>query len=599
MLTINETRGVFEVPRIVCTVRGNPRSEAVIAYMATHPECADKRTGEQEYVTFDDGGALRARFEQGVSPAAAVVLSDASGARSFSMHTRSRAADSREFPAWSCGAQWGVRMHGTHPSVTRSCALQLLADFDRQFNARLASGEFPWGKPKQGEPPPTNVTLPTTIGETLARLNAGPDLAAAIAHSEHALELPADSRISWARVVAEPVACDERRLAAVVVALQAFEASCGRMLRERPDVREDVFAGVTFADDPRLPDLYCDPPTERFSIDRPDLHWTGNGGTKGGVFASEVDEMPGGFPELVHIDLAYGVNQDRWRRCFDWLFRDGPVLFLVSHEWSKCYVTETAWLVEHLRGCGYPVLLRTTDRIADVVTGPDGVTCAGERVGTIWRQFPVFETAGALVDIVAAARNGKVRLVPEFASWGNKVWFSLFRKHAAFFRKALDPATVAILEEVLPASHLVCSASSFPGRADGVAIGSMTELLNLAEETRDRLVLKVCGANTLAARSYGVLMGKGLSRDTWQRWINERLSLAQPFIIQRRIDTGIAQLPVQNTARGCAELFSCRVLLRPWVVGGEIVSVSGCAVPSNTLRVHGRVDMAVLPITFA
>jgi hypothetical protein len=309
--------------------------------------------------------------------------------------------------------------------------------------------------------------------------------------------------------------------------------------------------------------------------------------------------MPGGFPELVHIDRAYGVNQERWARCFEWLFREGPLLFLVSHEWSRCYVTETDWLVEHLRSRGYPALLRMTDQLADVEVTAGGVTCAGERVGPIWRQFPVFETQGKLVDIVAAARVGSVRLVPEFGHWGNKVWFSLFRKYAAFFRMALDSATFALLEETLPASHLVRDASSFPGHADGVNVESMDALRALPEDVRDRLVLKVCGANTLAARSYGVLMGKGLSLETWQRWVDERLALAQPFIVQRRLDTGVARLPVRHTGHGCAELFQCRVLLRPWIVGDEIVSVSGCAVPSNTLRVHGRVDMAVLPIQLA
>ncbi|MDO8599668.1 MAG: hypothetical protein Q7S02_06195 [bacterium] len=596
MLKIKEAHGVFEVPRIVFTIRGNPRSEAVIAFMAG-PECADKRTGTQEYTVFDDVSALRARFESGVSPAAAVVLFDATATRSFSMHTHSRVMDSGVFPAWSLGAQWGVRVsahRADRPSTIRSCALQVLANFDRRFDLRIENGEFPWGKPRKGESPPKHVTMPETIGDTIARLNAGPNLAAAIANTEHALELPPDSRISWARVVPEPVECDEPYLTKVVTALQTFEVACTQLLRERPEVRDDVFAGVTFADDPRIRDLYCDPPTERFSVDRPDLHWTGNG-----VFASEVDEMPGGFPELVHIDQAYDVNQDRWRRCFDWLLREGPLLFLVSHEWSKCYVTETTWLVAYLQGLGYPVMLRTTDQLQDVEVSIGGVTVAGTRIGTIWRQFPIFETQGKLVDIVAAARAGVVRLVPEFAHWGNKVWFSLFRKHTSFFHRVLPSETYAMLDAVLPDSYLVRSAASFPGRADGVAFHNLEALRGLTEDVRDRVVLKVCGANVLAARSYGVLMGKGLSDDTWRRWIDERLTLQQPFIVQRRLETGIARLPVQHTGRGCPELFSCRVLLRPWIVGDEIVSAHGCAVPSNTLRVHGRVDMAILPVRFA
>jgi hypothetical protein len=52
-----------------------------------------------------------------------------------------------------------------------------------------------------------------------------------------------------------------------------------------------------------------------------------------------------------------------------------------------------------------------------------------------------------------------------------------------------------------------------------------------------------------------------------------------------------------NTKTGHPELFSCRILARPWSFNGELVSVHGCAVPSYLYRVHGMVDMAVVPFT--
>jgi hypothetical protein len=90
-------------------------------------------------------------------------------------------------------------------------------------------------------------------------------------------------------------------------------------------------------------------------------------------------------------------------------------------------------------------------------------------------------------------------------------------------------------------------------------------------------------------------MGHGLDLADWQEWILKHLD-RRPIIIQRRLETSVERVPVQNLSRNAAELFSCRILFRPWVIDRELVSVSGCAVPSNTLRVHGRVDMAMLPV---
>ncbi|MBI4433388.1 hypothetical protein HY632_01305 [Candidatus Uhrbacteria bacterium] len=606
MLTIQATSGIFDLPRVICTVRGNPASERVLAAIQSpeqtiqDSELAKKRApdGEQEYLVFDDADAYGRFLDGGVSPASVVVLFDERGSGSCTMRTHSRAKDQGAIPAWTRGAQWALGVHcGPDDAYgrIRSVAYLVLATFYRRFMAELTQEHFPWGKPRKGESGPAIVTLPATITQTIERLNSGPDLRAAIAHHAFALELPEGSRISWIRVVPEPVSCETRALEEVIAALQDFEVACGAVLRQRPDIAADVLAGVTMHGDPRVHALYLDPPTERFSVDRPDLHWTGTG-----VFASEVDEMPGGFPDLVHLDRAYGVNQDRWARCFAWLAQKGPILFVVSDQWSKCYITETAWLVEQLNALGHRALLRTTSTLDDVAVTADGVMCGDEVVGTIWRQFPIFETTGRLVDLVVAARQGLVRMVPEFGHWGNKAWFAIFRKHRPLFQRMLMPATFRILDEVLPDSHLirVDDPDAFPCRVDGMIIRSRAELWKLPVEQRDQLVLKVCGANDLAARSYGVLMGQGLALRTWQAWIDERIERRQPFLVQRRLATGVARLPVQNTKRGCAEAFDCRILLRPWTVGGELVSAHGCAVPSNTLRVHGRVDMAVLPVRF-
>lgn len=370
------------------------------------------------------------------------------------------------------------------------------------------------------------------------------------------------------------------------------------LVHGNPLVSPYLLAGVDLEGE-ALQNAYLFPPTDCFSVARPDLHYTGQG-----VFASENDEMPGAFAEVCHIDHAYGINQDRWRRCFDWLCKEGPILFLVSHDWSRVYVPEIKWLVEHLQRLGYPAHFLTTDSL-DELNFVEGVCCTdqgvfykGELLGTMWRQFPIFETREKLAQLVRAAREGLVRLVPEFAHFGNKVWFSLFWKYQEFFSQWLGVETFALLQTLLPDSHLIVSKESFPCTVAGFTIESLQELRKLPQEVRNQLVLKICGANTLSARSYGVFIPHGFPKEAWQTWLDERIQNKQPFIVQRWVESSVERLPVKNIARNTTELFGCRILLRPWLVGNEVVSVSCYAVPARTFRVHGRVDMAVVPVEF-
>ncbi len=590
MIEINRNgMQLFTTPRLFFTIRGQTESEHVLQELGKIVD------NQFECKVCDSKEEIRAHFTSGLSPNSAVVLFDGQMEnKCFSYLTASRADNIKIIPEWSAGAQWAVKI-GKKPRPA-TCARQLAADFCRHFTVRLAKAQFPWGNPRKKEKPPVDPKIGKEINEVITRLNSGPDLAGSMAAQGHALELPVGSKISWIRVPNEPIKCEKIKLTTTLAAFEEFENVCDRLLRSDMNgkVQASVLAGVTI--DSTMRNRYLYPRSTAFSIRRPDLHVMSDG-----VFASENDEMPGGFAELVHIDRAYGINQGLWEQCFNWLFEKGPVLFVVSHEWSKCYITEFRWLTKYLQEKGYPAFMRTTDDMEDVTFTHLGVYCTdttkNTRIGTIWRQFPIFETKGKLAKLVEAAYTNQVRLVPEFAHFGNKVWFSIFRSHHDFFQKNLTPTAHQILCKVLPHSHLVSSPRSFPCVIQEYRIDSVDELKNLQPARRDNLVLKVCGANLLTARSYGVLMGHGLSQTTWANWIDERLSLGQSFIIQERLETSIETLPVMNTKRTCGEMFDCRLLLRPWVYNGDkLASVSACAVPSNTLRVHGRVDMAVVPV---
>lgn len=599
MLDLHESAyRLFDVPRMFFTLYdGNPRSARVVeALTARLSGSAFRGTCRSELPpqlcrVFASEEDVRRAYEGGIAASSAVVLFDAPLSGRFRPTTATRSTLAP--PYWSYGAQWVVQVGQRcvdDKSGIDDCAQQLAAMFCRNYSDRLSVGLYPWGPPKKNEAAPTAVHLPDHTSAVVARLNDGPDLAASIADKAFAVELPHGSKISWFRVPPDPLRCDTGALRKVVEAFGSFERACSKLVRtDGTEIVPLLAAGVDV--DPEIRALYLRPSAEQFSVRRPDLHWTGTG-----MFASENDEMPGGFAECMHLDRVYGVNQARWGRCVSWLTRTGPLLFLVSHEWSRCYIPEVRWLADTLRAERHPVLFRTTDCTDDVTINERGVRVAGESVATIWRYFPVFEVRGLLADIVRAAHEGRVRLVPEFAHFGNKTWFSIFRTHEPFFRSALDAETYGVLDAVLPESRLVRSVEDFPFTVDGIALDSLGRLCSLPEVQRDRLVLKLAGANMLSARSYGVLMGHGLSQETWTTWIHERLQQRQPFIVQRRAGTAVGRIPVYNTIRRCAEAFSCRILIRPWMIGGELVTASCCAVPSNTLRVHGRVDMAQVSV---
>lgn len=64
-----------------------------------------------------------------------------------------RGGTRRRIPIWAFRLkrnQWAVGIH--RPTI--SSARQIYHDFFVSFDERIASGQFPWGKPRKGEPAP-------------------------------------------------------------------------------------------------------------------------------------------------------------------------------------------------------------------------------------------------------------------------------------------------------------------------------------------------------------------------------------------------------------------------------------------------------------
>ena len=464
---------------------------------------------------------------------------------------------------------------------------------------------LPWGDMRKDDSM-VNVRM-DGAAEVLKRLNSGPNFARCMAHSAHAAELPADSRISWVRVPDKPVSCDMPRLQRFLDAFREFERACCKVAKANAGVREELLAGVAFAVPDRLRDLYLNPPCDSFSVRRLDLHVTvpkEHAGSVIDVAISESDEMPGGFPDAFVLDAAYEVNAERWESTFSWLLAEGPLVFLVSSKWSSVYVEEVEWLVNDLVAKGHDVHIVTTDKTAEALdVRTDGVHLkrSGAKVGTIWRLVPIFEFDNELVEIAELAAEGKVRMVPEFSHLGNKAWFALYRRYKAKFAEHLSEETLGILDAIMPESFFIDPAKqafdvSIPvsGGNGNWSARSLTDLRSFTPAEIDNFVLKVCGANPLSARSYGVLMGHNLSQQAWNVWIDERVAAGETFIVQRRFRTSLQDMPIHHTKHKTAQMFRCRMLMRPWEINGKLVSAPICAVPHTTERVHGMVDMAMV-----
>lgn len=600
MITLPQTQGgMFPSIRIICTLSNQPASIMVLNQLKGFAH--DDKVGETyvyECHVFDNPEAIAKRIEEGVAQEAVLYLFDAaSGVKRLRHLTGLRSADREQFPKWASGAKWAVAI-SSHVQKAHSLnvALQIRASFFRHFETRLVTGQFPWGGIGKKEAPPVRFAIDAgMIGKVMNALNSGPDFAKAIAHTAMYHELPTDSRVSWVRIAPEPATCSLAEMTIVVRALDEFQAASQRVIAAQPGLlRTELMAGVDLKDE-RLIHCYLNPRVDCFSVWRPDLHIT-----ETGVSLSENDEMPGGVPDLFHLDRSYGINQDRWAQALSFLCGQGPLLFLVSSEWSACYVEEFRWLKDVMSAAGYPVHMVTTNELHDVEVSDQGVTYKGTKIATVWRQFPIFEVEQhqKLIDLVLFAHAGGVRLIPEFAHFGSKTWFSIYCTMRGEFAEHLSPSVMDRLDTLLPQSRLVNGHQPFPCDIGGVHVRDLQHLAELKPEDRDQLVLKVTGANIKSARSYGVLMGHGLTAETWGGWIRERTEAAQPFIIQSRFKVAVGKLPVFHSKEERSELFPCHMLFRPWVFNGQPVSGSICAVPTSTLRVHGMVDMSVVPVVF-
>lgn len=608
---------VLRKPRLIFTIKGHPIAKTVLDHIDTWRGKHDQEWKIETRV-FDSEDAVATTFKNGHRPEDAIALFDGfmGGHFAFACNGRTRG---HKMPHWTHGAQWGVFVSPKLALDTRAanCARQLRSHFDRNFDERVhEQRHYPWGYPRAGEKMPDCPRLRDEITQILKNLQDGPDMGEEV-FAQVRNRIPEGQKISWIRVPDRPAQVNRALMDRCLDALRTFEVVCTRLLSDHPQMADRLMQGVELdPEHPELRDCYLFPkaegrPLTHWSVRRPDMHVCGKK-----FVASENDEMPGGFTDCFHIDRSYGINESTWRATFEWLCAKGPLVFVVSDQWSKGYITSMRWMAEQMQAMGYPAYLITSNE-ADLARLHIGGTIRLEvdlnkqtedflppggskliRIGTVWRQFPIFETRGKLAELVVASQDGRVRMVPEFAHFGNKSWFALFHEQQDAFREHLSPEEFETLTMLIPGSQLVLPDAKLNFVVAGMQVTCYEDLLNAPDAVREQLVVKITGANELSARSYGVFMAHAHKLADWQQWLKDRRDRREPFIVQERFVASIEDIAVYNTTTDTAEPFRCRVLLRPWVVGDQLVTTHTACTPHWTTKVHGMVDMAVQPIVF-
>ena len=438
-----------ECPTLFFTIAGQSRALLVIDHLRTALSVGSHPLIEAEVVVFASETEATAAFQSRYDASRAVAIWDSECAnRRFRPFSRSRSG--APFPSWSHGALWGVGvglkiyegMADRASDRARNIAEQMRAWFGRQFHwiTRTDHHHFPWGPTAKNEKGVVRITLPPEMSDILARLNGGPDMAGEVNERVRA-GLPKDSRISWIRVPGAVASYPRLTMERTLRAIAAFERASAALI-DRPGLSERLLAGVDIPNrDPAIIDAYLHPrfgdqPIIEWSVRRPDMHVNGND-----LVSSENDEMPGGFFDLWHVDEVYGINADDWQMAFDWLLSEGPLAIVVSDQWSQVYLSSARWMADKLCATGRRVMVITTPEVEEMVMSDQDVFFRGERIGTVWRQFPIFETKDGLARLVMAAQEGRVRMVPEFAHFGSRPGTPSSGKTRVPSRRSLRPKT--------------------------------------------------------------------------------------------------------------------------------------------------------------
>jgi len=353
---------------------------------------------------------------------------------------------------------------------------------------------------------------------------------------------------------------------------------------------------------------------------RPDLILTSDG-----FIASELDSVPGGMGFVGAMALAYcqlgydtigdtdGMLDGLAAMLAATAGKPRPTTAIVVSDEAGDYRAELQWIADAINAkgeaatyvCRPEEIVFTEDALFVRLPGGEEI-----KIDVLYRNFELFDLLNVPKQdlMLYAARHNRVKMTPPpKAHLEEKLSFALLHHGAlaklwraelgdAFDRlRAIFPQTWILDPRPLPPQ------ASITGLVAGdEPIGSWSALVPLGKSERD-FVVKPSGFSELAWGSRGVKVANDLTKDDWQKALDEALASygKTPYVLQRFHKGKRVKVPYFDRKSDAIAELDGRVRLCPYYfvakdevkLGGILATIA----PADKRLIHGMADAIMSP----
>jgi hypothetical protein len=353
---------------------------------------------------------------------------------------------------------------------------------------------------------------------------------------------------------------------------------------------------------------------------RPDLILTSDG-----FIASELDSVPGGMGFVGAMALAYcqlgydtigetdGMIDGLGEMLAATAGKERPTTAIVVSQEAGDYRAELQWIAEAMnaKGIAETYVCRPEEIVfteeALFVRLPGGEE---KKLDVLYRNFELFDLLNVPKQdlMLYAARHNRVKMTPppkahleeklSFAILHHPALAKLWRAELgdAYDRlRAIFPQTWVLDPRPLPPQ------ASITGLVAGdEPIANWNALVPLGKSERD-FVVKPSGFSELAWGSRGVKVANDLTKDDWQKALDEALASYEttPYVLQRFHKGKRVKVPYFDRKTDAIAELDGRVRLCPYYfVVGDAVKLGGILAtiaPADKRLIHGMADAIMSP----
>jgi hypothetical protein len=353
---------------------------------------------------------------------------------------------------------------------------------------------------------------------------------------------------------------------------------------------------------------------------RPDLILTSDG-----FIASELDSIPGGMGFVGAMALAYcqlgydtigdtdGMIDGLGAMLAATAGKEKPTTAIVVSQEAGDYRAELQWIAEAMnaKGIAETYVCRPEEIVfteeALFVRLPGGEE---KKIDVLYRNFELFDLLNVPKQdlMLYAARHNRVKMTPPpKAHLEEKLSFALLHHPSlaklwrAELGDAYDRLRVVFPQTwVLDPRPLPPQASITGLVAGDEPIAHWNALVPLGKSERD-FVVKPSGFSELAWGSRGVKVANDLTKDDWQKALDEALASydTTPYILQRFHKGKRVKVPYFDRKTDAIAELDGRVRLCPYYfVVGDAVKLGGILAtiaPADKRLIHGMADAIMSP----